>query len=181
MLKAQALKEKLADAIRAHWRVAPEIRARLRHTATKSSAVTKNVVARSLEFIGRVMLKARPLKPPAEIEPAVKMIYSSSQPNQRGPLPVIKQVLAAAWRHDNRVLIAAPKLELAITKAVKEAVPGCESFVGVVVRRTNPKSRVDANWALRGVKFGMANRDQVNEAMATIVERMQREFRLSEE
>jgi len=51
----------------------------------------------------------------------------------------------------------------------------------VIVQQTTPKSRVNANWALRGVRFGTADRAKVNEAMATIVERMQREFWLSEQ
>jgi len=33
----------------------------------------------------------------------------------------------------------------------------------------------------RGVKFGRANREKANEAIAIIVERMQREFRLSDD
>jgi hypothetical protein len=84
------------------------------------------------------------------------------------------------WRR-NRIPIAAEKLELAIADAVKKAAPGCEAFVGVIVQQTTPRSRFDANWALRGVKFGKAGRETVNEVLATIVERMQREFRLSEE
>src|SRR6266480_6427013 len=120
-------------------------------------------------------------KPPAAIETAVEIIPSSSPPIQ--PLPVIEQARASpprflGWRYDDRVLIAVPKLELAIADAVKAA-SGCEAFVGVVVRRTTPKSRFDANWALRGVRFGKANREKVNEALATIIESMQRELKLS--
>jgi len=31
---------------------------------------------------------------------------------------------------------------------VKKAHPGCEPFVGVIVQRTNPTSRLEANWAV---------------------------------
>ncbi len=195
--------------LRAHWRAAPASRARFRHSAKKSRAVPKNAIARGLELIDWVMRKAEQLReklggtisqdnvpkppqdnmpsPPAAIETAVEIISASSQPIQQGKPPVIEPVPAAPpplrkkRRRDDRVLIAAAPLELAIAAAVKQAAPGCEAFVGVIVRQTTPKSRVDANWALPGIRFGTADRAKVNEAMATIVERMQREFRLSEQ
>jgi hypothetical protein len=77
--------------------------------------------------------------------------------------------------------ITSTNLQSAITEAVKKSVPGCEAFVGVIVQQTTPKSRFDSNWALRGVKFGRADRDRANEAVRTIVKRMQREFHISDE
>jgi hypothetical protein len=84
-----------------------------------------------------------------------------------------------AKRDGDRSLIASTHLEAAITAAVRKERPGCETFVGVIVQQTRPKSRFDANWLLRGVKYGRADRDKANEALAAIVERMQREFKLS--
>ena len=77
----------------------------------------------------------------------------------------------------DRNLIAAEALQSAITDAVKKE-SSCEAFVGVIVERTTPKSRLDANWALIGVKFGRADRKKANQAVTTVVERMQRDFRL---
>jgi hypothetical protein len=51
----------------------------------------------------------------------------------------------------------------------------------VIVQRITPKSRFDAKWALRGVKFGRADREKAHKAVTTAVERMQREFRLSDD
>ena len=81
---------------------------------------------------------------------------------------------------DGRVSKTAEELELMITGAVKAA-PGCEAFVGVVVQRITPKSRLDANWELRGTKFGQADRKIAREAWTPIAERMQQEFRLAED
>jgi hypothetical protein len=81
------------------------------------------------------------------------------------------------WSRDRRVSKTAEELESTITEAVKAA-PGCEAFVGVIVQRTTPKSRLDANWELRGIKFGRADRRIAKEVLTPIVERMQREFRL---
>jgi hypothetical protein len=83
--------------------------------------------------------------------------------------------------HDDRSSVSRERLQSAITEAVKKAEPSCEAFIGVIVQRETPKSRFDANWAIRGVKFGRADRDKSRQALATIVERMQREFNLAED
>jgi hypothetical protein len=54
-------------------------------------------------------------------------------------------------------------------------------FVGVIVQQTDPMSRAEPNWAIRDIKFGRADRNKASYALAIIVERMQREFNLSED
>ena len=100
--------------------------------------------------------------------------------------PLIKQIeqtrIASPpkwWSKDARISKTTEELELMIREAVK-AVPGCEAFVGVVIERVTPKSRLDANWEIRGIRFGGVDRQIAREALTPIVERMQREFRLSE-
>jgi hypothetical protein len=88
-----------------------------------------------------------------------------------------------AWHRkkpsDNRSSVSCERLQSAIAKAVKKADPKCEGFVGVIVQRQTPKARFDADWAIKGVLFGKADRDTCSVALATIVERMQREFSLA--
>jgi len=88
-----------------------------------------------------------------------------------------------AWKSkeftDDRSSVSRYNLQLAITEAVKKADPDCEAFVGVIVQRELPKASLDANWAIRGVRFGKADRDKSSKALTTIVERMQREFLLA--
>jgi len=71
-------------------------------------------------------------------------------------------------------------LELAIAKAVRETDSQCESLVGVFVERIVPKSRGEVNWALRGVRYGKAERTRCNAAIAVIVERLQSEYNVSD-
>jgi hypothetical protein len=104
----------------------------------------------------------------------VKLSDPTSMQREREPVVSIKST-------DDRSLIASETLQSAITEAVQKAEPACETFVGVVVQRITPKSRFDANWALKGVKFGRADREKANQAVTTVVERMQREFRLSDD
>lgn len=81
---------------------------------------------------------------------------------------------------DDRQPISRAPLESAITEAVKKAEPGCEAFLGVIVERQMQRSRLDANWGVKGVRFGRADRDKSSKALARIVERMQHEFGLSD-
>ena len=138
-------------------------------------------------------------KSPTVIDNLVEIISSPSCPTRQQEKPGVEEVRvvpqvkpeveevhvvpprAIARPGSSRSLIASANLESAITDAIRKRAPGCESFVGVIVQPTRPKSRFDANWAVRGVKFGRADREKVNEAIVAIVESMQREFRLSDD
>ena len=173
------------------------------HDATKedSDGSGISIAAKKIKaFTFWAMLKARKLrgtlsyrtsqrsvsKPPVKVVTAVNAISSSSEVIRQGGPSVNKQAPALPpkkrwWRNDRRVSMTTPELELAISEAVKNAAPGCEDFVGVIVQHKTPKSRLDPNWAIRGVKFGNADRQVADEALTTVVERMQREFLLSED
>jgi hypothetical protein len=122
-----------------------------------------------------------------KIAPSVEVLSSSSKPGGPSGIkepptpPPKKKWWRKWWRKELRVSITIPELELAILEAVKKAAPSCEEFVGVIIQHETPKSRLDPNWAIRGVKFGNADRKMANEALATVVERMQREFLLSDD
>jgi hypothetical protein len=80
----------------------------------------------------------------------------------------------------SREQIKCETLEVAIATAVKSSDPRCEPFIGVFIERRTPKSRDDANWAVKGVKFGKAERQNCNAALSVIVERLKREFEISD-
>jgi hypothetical protein len=82
---------------------------------------------------------------------------------------------------DDRQPISRKDLQSAITEAVKKSDPDCHAFVDVIIERAGSKSRLDANWAIRGVKYGSSDREKAAQAVAAITARMQSEFRLSED
>ena len=82
------------------------------------------------------------------------------------------------WHTDQRSSMTPAELELAIAEAVRKASPACEGFLSVIVEPKTPKSRLDPDWSVRGVRFGKADRKMVDEALSTIVKRMQQEIRL---
>jgi CspA family cold shock protein len=79
-----------------------------------------------------------------------------------------------------RTSITRASLELAIVEAVRESDPACQMLMGVIVERVVPKSRDDANWAIRGVKYGKADRDRCGAVISKCVEEVQREFEISD-
>jgi len=79
---------------------------------------------------------------------------------------------------DDRKPISREEIQAAITGAVKKADPDCEPFVGVIVERTKRSSLQDANWAIRGIKFGRADRNKACDAVNRVVERMRCDFNL---
>ena len=70
-------------------------------------------------------------------------------------------------------------MQAAITEAVKKVDPDCGAFVGVFVERTKRTSILEANWAVKGIKFGRADRNKARDAVNRIVERMKCDFNLS--
>ena len=106
--------------------------------------------------------------------PAVPVELSNPTSTGRGRKSLWSLIKPA----DDRRLIASETLQSAITKAVQKAEP---AFVDAIVQRITPKSRFDTNWALKGVKFGRADREKANQAVTSVVERMQREFRISDD
>ena len=71
-------------------------------------------------------------------------------------------------------------LEAATTAAVKRSNPSCEPFVGILVERVARNSSDEANWAVKGVKFGKSEREQCNSALTVIIERLRREFEIAD-
>jgi hypothetical protein len=80
----------------------------------------------------------------------------------------------------SREQIKCATLEIAIATAVRSSDPRCGRFIGVFIERRYPKSRDDTNWIVKGIKFGKAERDNCNTALSIIVERLKREFEISD-
>jgi hypothetical protein len=118
---------------------------------------------------------------PREVEESMERLPQPEEPAQFVAPPVSQAVATLlATAHPAPVRITAAKLELEIAQATKMADPSCAEFVGVVVQRIKTKSSSDANWSLRGIRFGRSDRRAADGVLKTIVERMQREFRLSD-
>lgn len=76
--------------------------------------------------------------------------------------------------------IARAELEQVIADVVRAGDPECQEFVGVIVERVAATSPGGANWAVKGVKYGKANRELCDAALSNCVTEKQLEFELSE-
>src|SRR5262245_44064907 len=124
------------------------------HDATKDDAGGSAVVLAAKNSAAYLCWAAKNLRAAARNVTCLLQAASSTPTPVREDAPsAIEQPPATPpkktwWSKDNRVSIAAAELELAIADGVK-ATPGCEDFVGVVVQRKTPESRLDPNWEVR--------------------------------
>jgi hypothetical protein len=79
-----------------------------------------------------------------------------------------------------RTLITRAALELTIADAVRGSDPRCQPLVGVIVERVARKSPDTANWAVKGVKYGKADRERCVAAMSSFVNEGLGEFEISD-
>lgn len=83
-------------------------------------------------------------------------------------------------RAKGRKPIARLALEQALTEVIKTSHPECEAFVGVVVERIAPASPDAANWGVKGVRYGRANRELCDAALSKSVIEGLGKFELSD-
>jgi CspA family cold shock protein len=80
---------------------------------------------------------------------------------------------------NKRRSITRAALELAIAEAVRQSDPQCQGLKAVIIERVVAKPPGGANWAVKGVKYGKAERDRCSEAIASCVKEVQRDFDIS--
>ena len=89
------------------------------------------------------------------------------------------------WKRDtkpeeHRKPVTRAVLEQRLTEAVRTSHAEFEAFVGVVVERVAAASPGSTNWAIRGVKYGRADRDRSSAVLSQCVEEAQREFEVTD-
>lgn len=71
-------------------------------------------------------------------------------------------------------------LEQSLAEAVRASHPEFESFAGVIVERLVPGRGGEANWGLKGVRYGKADRHRSGAVLSYCVEQAQNEFEVSD-
>jgi CspA family cold shock protein len=79
-----------------------------------------------------------------------------------------------------RTWIARAALESALAETVRGSDSRCEGLIEIIVERIVPGSPDGANWAVKGVKYGKAEREPCSAAISKFVEESQREFEVSD-
>jgi CspA family cold shock protein len=78
----------------------------------------------------------------------------------------------------SRKPISRADLEHMLAEAIRTSHPGCEPFVGVIVERTIPASPKEAGWAVKGVKYGNADRSLCGAALSNCLNELQQQFQV---
>ncbi len=81
----------------------------------------------------------------------------------------------------DRKPMARADLEQSLADAVRSIAPQCQAFVGVIIERVVPQTPEGANWAVKGVRYGRADRDQCEAALGMSLREKQLEYVLSDE
>ena len=89
------------------------------------------------------------------------------------------------WKKDNkpeqrRKPVTRADLERRLTEAVRTSHAEFEGFVGVIVERISATSPGRSNWAIRGVKYGRANRDRSDAVLSHCVEEAEQELEITD-
>ena len=71
-------------------------------------------------------------------------------------------------------------LQQSLTEAVRNSHPEFEAFGGVFVERIAPTAPGGANWAVKGVKYGKADRHRCGIVLSYCVDEAQLEFEVSD-
>jgi hypothetical protein len=71
-------------------------------------------------------------------------------------------------------------LQQSLAEAVRAAHPEFEHFMAVIVERVAPAASGGANWALKGVKYGKADRHRSGMVLSYCVEEAQLTFEISD-
>jgi CspA family cold shock protein len=79
-----------------------------------------------------------------------------------------------------RTWIARTALESALAETVRGSDSRCEGLIEIMVERIAPAPRDGANWAVKGVKYGKAEREPCSAAISKFVEESQSEFEVSD-
>jgi len=169
---------------------------RHRNSATGLELQLKEAASRSMELLDKTLQKVNevreqliePVPQDQESTPGAAAEIASgpgssetaaveAEPPRTGQ-NLVPDSLDAPYRGPRKP-IGSQGLEAAITQAVKSRGAGCQDFVGVIVQRTKPESPSDANWNIKGVRFGVVCREEAGRVLAIVVARMQQEFSLS--
>jgi CspA family cold shock protein len=95
---------------------------------------------------------------------------------------LISDIKSAGERRSggDRKSISRGDLEKMLAEAIRTSHPDCKRLVGVIVEKVTPASPGEAGWAVKGVKYGNADRSQCAAALSIHLNQLQREFRIED-
>jgi len=90
--------------------------------------------------------------------------------------------LVFKWKGEKqppRKPVTREELKRSLTEAVRACHPEFEAFAGVIVERVAPAAPGDANWAIKGIRYGRADRHRSGIILSYCVDEAQLELELA--
>lgn len=87
------------------------------------------------------------------------------------------------WKGENqstRKPVRREEIEQSLTDAVRASHPEFEDFAGVIVERVVPPKPGEANWAVKGIRFGGADRHRSGIILSYCVDEAQLKLELDD-
>jgi hypothetical protein len=91
--------------------------------------------------------------------------------------------LVFKWKGDKqptRKPVTREELEQSLTEAVRATHPEFEAFAGVIVERVAPPAPGGANWTVKGIRYGRADRHRSGIVLSYCVDEAQLELELAD-
>jgi hypothetical protein len=79
-----------------------------------------------------------------------------------------------------RTEVSQSALESAIAAEIKTFDSSCRDFVGVIIEGRSTDSDSEANWQVKGLRFGKSDREKARLALDSVLPQMQQQFILKE-
>ena len=110
--------------------------------------------------------------------------------SERAAVPIRKKILGT-WGSEmrfakvkktnlKRTPMSRSALEQTLAEMIRASDQRCKGLIEIFVERIVPVSRESANWAVKGVKYGKADREKCSAAIVRCVEKGQLEFEVSD-
>ena len=87
------------------------------------------------------------------------------------------------WKGENqptRKPVTREEIEQSLTAAVRACHPEFEDFAGVIIERIVPPAPGEANWAIKGIRFGKADRHRSGIILSYCVDEAQLKLELAD-
>jgi hypothetical protein len=91
--------------------------------------------------------------------------------------------LVFRWKGENqpsRKPVTREEIEQSLTEAVRASHPEFEDFAGVIIERVVPRAPGGANWAIKGIRFGNADRHRSGIILSYCVDEAQLKLELAD-
>jgi cold shock protein len=112
-----------------------------------------------------------------EDQSALKADENSAEKDKESSIETVNAA-SGARANGSRKPISRTDLEQLLVASIRTSHPECGSLVGVIVEKITPASPGDTDWAVKGVRYGSADRRRCAAALSNSLNELQQRFQV---